>query len=175
MFSGKTSLLIQRCERYKHAKKNVIVVKYAGDTRYTEKSEICTHAGMKIPAYSCSRLSDLKIPTDIDVICIDEIQFYPDNIEFCDNMANSGIIVEVAGLDSNYKRDTFSRMGEFLGRADIIEKLTAMCGVCFRDGATFTARITDEEGEEVIGGAETYKAVCRKCHRRLCDEKRDDH
>ena len=167
MFGGKSTELKRLCERHRHAQRKVIAIKYAGDNRYTTESKIMTHDGQSIPAISCKWLSESAInPADVDVIAIDEIQFYQDNIEFCEKMANAGVIIEAVGLGGNYKRDTFNRMGEFIGKADDINFVKAICKRCFQD-ASFTARISDEDGEEVIGGAEKYIPVCRKCYLEL--------
>ena len=101
MYSGKTSELVRRYRRYSVAGKKCLLVKHEHDTRYDEKM-LCTHDSHKVDAQGCLRLSDLDFDhREYDVICIDEIQFYADNLEFTEKMANQGIIVEASGLRGN--------------------------------------------------------------------------
>jgi len=164
MWAGKTSELIRKYRRYKVAGKRCLLIKYANDTRYDENL-LCTHDQYKIEATACSELSQLNINIeDWDVICIDEIQFYPDNLSFCENMANSGIIVLASGLSGNYLREPFPNMDRLMAKADKLHFLTAICMLCKAESATFTKRISAETEEVVLGGTDKYLATCRRCY-----------
>ena len=83
-------------------------------------------------------LSEWKKESDLskyDVICIDEIQFYPDNVEFCEKMANAGKIVEACGLSGNYLREPFPNVSLLISKADDVQFLTAVCMMCKDEGA----------------------------------------
>lgn len=163
MYSSKTTSLIMRYRRYSVAGKKCLLIKHKNDTRYDEKM-LCTHDAYKLDAQSCLKLSELKIDPSYEVICIDEIQFYPDNIEFCEKMANNGVIVEASGLSGNYLREPFPNMGSLISKADSVDFLTSVCMMCMSEGAAFTRRLSDETAEVVIGGKDKYVAVCRKCY-----------
>eukprot|EP00734_Pompholyxophrys_sp_LG126_P000096 Pompholyxophrys_sp_v1_NODE_5_length_12280_cov_3.373988.p10 type:complete len:189 gc:universal NODE_5_length_12280_cov_3.373988:1475-909(-) len=164
MYSGKSSELIRRYRRYSIAGKKCLLVKHSHDIRY-DKKMLCTHDSYKLDAHSCTKLSDLLVdPLDYDVVCIDEIQFYPDSIEFCEKMAESGLIVEASGLSGNFLREPFPNMSSLISKADHIEFLTSVCMTCKEEGAAFTKRLSDETAEVVIGGKDKYVAVCRECY-----------
>lgn len=163
MYSGKTSELIRRYNRYIISGKNSLLVKSVIDNRYDIQS-LCTHDLHKINAVSCKKLSNLENLEDYDVICIDEIQFYEDNIEFIETMANQGKIIVASGLSGNYKRQPFQNIPQLSALADNIIYLTAICMICKSEGAAFTKRISSESAEVLVGSVEEYLAVCRKCY-----------
>merc|ERR1712156_808401 len=166
MFSGKSTELIRRLQRFKIARYNVLIVKYANDNRYTDEAAIATHDKQMLKAVNATRLEDLKnkfnIFDEYDVIGIDEGQFFPDVVEFSEAMANLGKTVIVAALDGTYQRKGFSNILELVPLAEHVIKLTAVCMICFEDGS-FTKRMTEDKEVEVIGGAEKYMATCRRC------------
>jgi len=160
MFSGKTTELIRRLKRYQIARYECMIIKYAEDKRYDDDG-IATHDRQTLRAVSATHLKSLKID-DYDVIGVDEGQFFPDLVEFCEQAAESGKIVLVAALDGTYQRKGFGNILELIPKAEHIAKLTAVCMLCFGEGA-FTKRISNDKGVEVIGGADKYMAVCRAC------------
>jgi len=163
MFSGKSTELIRRLKRYQVAQYAVLIVKYAKDQRYDE-SGIATHCGQVLPAVSANKLSELQeMAGEYDVIGIDEGQFFPDIVSWCEEMANRGKIVLVAALDGTFQRLPFPEMLALVPLAEAVTKLQAVCMVCFQEAA-FSKRITEESGVEVIGGADKYMAVCRRCY-----------
>ncbi len=169
MFSSKTLELISIYERYKYTKKKVLVIKHSIDNRYSNDSYLCTHNNIKIPALECTNLYDIETIDrinilDYDVILIDEIQFFKDNFEFCNNMANKGKIVYASGLSSNFKREMFKNMDMMISNADNIIFKQAVCQICYINNASFTIRLSNETREIIIGGDNIYKAVCRKCY-----------
>lgn len=100
-----------------------------------------------------------------DVVGVDEGQFFPDVVEFCEKLANEGKIVVVSALDGTFQRKPFGSVLQLIPMAEEVHKLTAVCKGCFRDAA-FTRRIGSETQVEVIGGAEMYVPVCRECFNR---------
>ncbi|KAG9394174.1 Thymidine kinase [Carpediemonas membranifera] len=164
MFSGKTTELMRLCDRQQLAGRKVLVIKYSKDTRYTANDEISTHVGHTLSAIPTDKLFSVSdAALDAEVIGIDEGQFFPDIVQFADDMANAGKHVIVAALDGTFRRDPFpSRVIDLLPRAEHVTKLSAVCHICGRN-APFSRRITADTDVEVIGGADMYVAVCRRC------------
>jgi thymidine kinase len=111
------------------------------------------------------RLYDaIALAKEADVIGVDEGQFMPDLLAFCEEMANAGKVVIVAALDGTYERKPFkeSQVLELIPRAESVTKLTAICFQC-RAEAAFTRRIAGAGEEIAIGGHELYVASCRAC------------
>ena len=164
MFSGKTSELYRRYNRYKLAGKKCVLIKYSNDNRYSE-NKIVTHDNNHYDAIKCSNLKEIENITDIyDVICIDEIQFYSDAAEYCDKWANHGKIIEVCGLNGNYKREPFNQISLLI---PIVENITFLTAIDEKTGeeACFTKRIIDSDELEIIGGKETYIACSRETYK----------
>lgn len=163
MFSGKSTELIRRLKRYQVAQYEVLIVKYDKDVRYNDGG-IATHCGQTLPALATSCLTDLTTRAEnYDVIGIDEGQFFSDVVVWCEAMANKGKIVLVAALDGTFQRKPFSNIINLVPLAEVVTKLVAVCMNCFQDAA-FSKRISSEDGVEVIGGADKYMAVCRRCY-----------
>ncbi|XP_059472251.1 thymidine kinase, cytosolic-like [Neocloeon triangulifer] len=163
MFSGKTTELIRRMKRYQVANKKCLVFKYSGDTRYDNVS-LSTHDQQKLPAISASNLLEhMDIAMMYDVVGIDEGQFFSGTVEFCEKLADCGKMVVVAALDGTYQRQGFGNILHLVPLAESVEKLTAVCMMCFGN-ASYTKRIGNEQEVEVIGGADKYMAVCRSCY-----------
>ena len=147
MFSGKSTELIRRLQRFKIARYNCLIVKYAKDKRYTEEDSIATHDKQMLQAVSATSLNELKSRYSIDeydVIGIDEGQFFPDIVEFAEAMADIGKTVIVAALDGTYQRKGFASILELVPLAEHVIKLTAVCMICFEDGS-YTKRITEDK------------------------------
>ena len=165
MFSGKTTELIRRLKRYQFANHKCLIVKYQRDIRY-DKENISTHDHQTMQAVACLQLEHLlkgNLADQFSVIGIDEGQFFPDTVSFTERMANLGKTVIVAALDGSYQRTGFGDILNLIPLSESVIKLTAVCMNCF-DEASFTKRIGLEKELEVIGGAEKYMAVCRKCY-----------
>jgi thymidine kinase len=170
MFSEKSSTLINRIERYLIAKKKVIALKWGGDTRYSGEPYLVTHSGLQ---YRCIPCDDNELKhiyprlKDYEVICIDEGSFFKDIVSFCENLANRGHKVIVASLVGNYFRTGFNDILNLIPKCEKITMLTAVCMRCFEEGATFTQMTRKDvvrDGRELVGGPESYIAVCRKCY-----------
>lgn len=169
MYSGKSSELLRLADRYKIAGKTVLIIKYIADTRYS-KDEIATHSGTRVMAdASTDRLSSVDFEP-YDVICIDEVQFYPDNVDLI-KWADKGKIIIACGLSGNYLRHQFQGIPELISAADKITHLNSICMSCKGENGSFSAmrkekaEISGKAAEtEFIGGQETYVALCRQCY-----------
>ncbi|XP_068235427.1 thymidine kinase, cytosolic-like [Palaemon carinicauda] len=163
MFSGKTTELMRRLKRYQIAKHNCLIIKYAKDIRY-DSDGIATHDKQILPAVATMVLKDLKAKAEeYSVIGIDEGQFFPDTVEFAEEMANRGKTVIVAALDGTFQRSGFGNILSLVPLSESVVKLTAVCMICFEE-ASYTKRTSAETSVEVIGGSEKYIATCRKCY-----------
>lgn len=141
-----------------------MVVKYVKDTRYS-RDKCCTHDMQRSDARSAARLCEVEDADDYDVIGVDEGQFFPDLVEFCETEANHGKTVIVAALDGTFQRKPFGRVLELVPLAESVTKLSAVCMICRKDAA-FSRRLGRETAVEVIGGEDKYMAVCRSCYTR---------
>lgn len=150
MFSGKSTELIRRLKRYQIARYPCLIVKYAKDIRYDLES-IATHDQQTLKAISADKLKNLKVNlSDYDVIGIDEGQFFPDIVEFSEEMANKGKTVVIAALDGTFQRKAFASILELIPLSEHVVKLNAVCMTCFGDGS-FTKRISaDKEVHYVV-------------------------
>ena len=171
MFAGKTEELIRRINVLSYAKKNIIVFKPKIDNRYSD-SEIVSHSGAKVPCLVVEKAQDIlkKIEADTEVVAIDEVQFFDkDIVEFCEYLADKGIRVMVAGLDKDFRGESFGVMPELLTRAEFVTKLTAVCAKCGAP-ATRTQRLVNgkpagfEDPIVMVGADESYEPRCRHCH-----------
>ncbi|CAA2950916.1 thymidine kinase [Olea europaea subsp. europaea] len=167
MFAGKTTALLRRVKSELNLDRNVVIIKSSKDTRYAVDS-VVTHDGTKFPCWALPDLSSFRQKFGanaydrLDVIGIDEAQFFDDLYEFCCEAADlDGKILVVAGLDGDYMRRTFGSVLDIIPLADTVTKLTARCELCGKR-AFFTLRKTDETRTELIGGADVYMPVCRQ-------------
>lgn len=171
MFAGKSEELLRRINRLKYAKKHFLVFKPKIDDRYKD-DEVVSHQKRSYKAHNISKASEILkyITHDIDVVCIDEIQFFDEEIiDVCEILANRGVRVICAGLDTNFKGDPFPITADLLARAEDVTKLTAICAVCGKE-ATRTQRLMNGEPAPadgplvLIGATESYEPRCRHCH-----------
>ena len=171
MFAGKTEELIRRINVLSYAKKNIIVFKPKIDNRYSD-SEIVSHSGAKVPCLVVEKAQDIlkKIEADTEVVAIDEVQFFDkDIVEVCEYLADKGIRVMVAGLDKDFRGESFGVMPELLTRAEFVTKLTAVCAKCGAP-ATRTQRLVNgkpagfEDPIVMVGADESFEPRCRHCH-----------
>ncbi|GKV18388.1 hypothetical protein SLEP1_g28783 [Rubroshorea leprosula] len=143
------------------------MIKSSKDTRYAVDS-VVTHDGLKFPCWALPDLMSFPLRLGkeayekLDVIGIDEAQFFEDLYDFCCKAADEdGKTVIVAGLDGDYMRRRFGSVLEVVPLADTVTKLTARCELCGKK-AFFTFRKTQEKETELIGGADVYMPVCRQ-------------
>jgi thymidine kinase len=168
MQSGKSTLLLAYERRFHFAKKRMILVKWSGDNRYTSEAKIITHDGISnnvhYKVYTVSKLAELEglvNINDVDVILIDEGQFYPDLKDFCDKVANQCQIV-VSCLSGDFKQRPFQSVVDVLGMADNIIHQKSICTLCGMD-APFTVRMIESQEQILVGDGSMYEPRCREC------------
>lgn len=164
MFSGKTEELIRRLKRAKIANLKVEIFKPKVDTRYHE-IHVVSHDANTIPSTPVDNSQTiLLLGNDIDVIGIDEAQFFdPQIITVCETLALRGTRVIVAGLDMDYKGRPFGPVPELLAIADYITKLHAICVIC-GNIANISYRKTVYDDRFLIGEKDVYEPRCRVCY-----------
>jgi thymidine kinase len=163
MFSGKTEELIRRLKRVKIADQTVEIFKPARDTRYSS-DEVVSHDARAISSRSVQTSGEiLDVASHIDVIGIDEAQFFDENLKaVCEELALRGHRVIVAGLDMDFRGRPFGPMPDLLAVAEYITKLHAICNHC-GNLATHTYRLTTDSETVVLGEKDIYEARCRHC------------
>lgn len=164
MFSGKTEELIRRLKRVKIANLKVEIFKPAIDTRYDEV-KIVSHDATAIQSTPVDNSQKILLMAgDVDVIGIDEAQFFDSEIaNVCDELAFRGIRVIVAGLDMDYLGNPFGQMPNLLAKADYITKLHAICQQC-GNMANYSYRKVADEKQVLLGATDAYEPRCRKCY-----------
>jgi len=164
MFSGKTEELIRRLRRAKIAKLNVVIFKPKIDTRYSSE-EIVSHSEQSLPSILVEAPEEiLELAKDAQVVGIDEAQFFSREIvDACNQLANDGKRVLVAGLDQDYRGIPFDPMPQLLAIAEYITKTLAICVVCGNPADKTQRKIISSE-RVVVGASDIYEARCRKCH-----------
>ena len=164
MFSGKSTRLIEIIRKYTFKAKKTIMIKYFGDQRYSDKSEVVTHDLVKYDSIDCKNLKDsFDILKKYDVIGIDEGQFFPDLVEICEELALLKKIVIIAALNGDFRMEPFPVISKIISKADKIKLLKAYCFNCHKD-AKFSLRIVQSNETVLIGAGEAYKPACRECH-----------
>ena len=163
MFSGKTEELIRRLKRVKIANLKVKIFKPTIDTRY-DVNQVVSHdsnAILSTPIDNSQII--LLMANDVDVVGIDEAQFFDNEIvNVCQTLAQKGIRVIVAGLDMDYRGIPFGPMPNLLAVADYITKLHAICVVC-GNIASISYRKTSDSGQILLGEKDSYEPRCRRC------------
>ena len=171
MFSGKTEELIRRMKRAQFAKLKVEIFKPAIDVRYSE-AEVVSHdrnAIQSTPVDSSQNI--LLMAHDVDVVGIDEAQFFDEGlVELCTELSDRGIRVIVAGLDTDYRRIPFGPMPALLSLADDVSKVHAICVECGHT-ANYSYRLVDSDRRVLLGEKNEYQPLCRKCYLRRMKEK----
>lgn len=164
MFSGKTEELIRRLKRASYARQQVQIFKPAIDDRYAEGS-LVSHSQQMLPSEAVRGLGELrdKLSPQVEVIGIDEVQFFEEGIiDFCEAMAESGRRVVVAGLDQDYRGQPFGPMPQLLCVAEYITKLMSICVHC-GNPAHRSYRLAEDPQQVLVGTAIQYEARCRRC------------
>ena len=163
MFSGKTEELIRRLKRAKIAKQKVEIYKPAIDVRYDEQ-QVVSHdqnAILSTPVPSSSNI--LLLANDVDVVGIDEAQFFDSELtNVCNMLAGRGIRVIVAGLDMDYLGKPFGPMPALLATAEYITKVHAICMNC-GNLANYSHRVVQNDKLVLLGEKDAYEPLCRTC------------
>lgn len=164
MFSGKTEELIRRLKRAKIARQRVEIFKPAIDVRYDEEKVVSHDANeiMSTPVPASSNI--LLLANEVDVIGIDEAQFFDSELpNVCSQLANQGIRVIAAGLDMDFQGKPFGPIPNLLAVAEYITKVHAICVKC-GSLAHFSHRTVVNEKLVMLGEKESYEPLCRKCY-----------
>lgn len=171
MFCGKTDELIRRLRRATIARQKVQVFKPAIDVRYSEQ-KVTSHAGSAYDAIPIHHSSELMqhLEEDTTVVGIDEAQFFDFGlVSVVQTLADRGIRVIVAGLDTDFRGEPFGPMPVLMAQAERVDKLNAICMIC-GGMASRTQRLVNGEPAHyndpvvIVGASELYEARCRQHH-----------
>jgi thymidine kinase len=174
MFSGKTEELIRRLKRATIAKQRVEIFKPSVDTRFSEE-DVVSHDqnSLTSTAVESSASILLLVSPDTEVVGIDEAQFFDEGlVDVCNEIANRGVRVIVAGLDMDYKGVPFGPIPALCAVADDVTKVHAICVRC---GALayISHRLVHDDKRVLLGEEEQYEPLCRECYNKIIkDEKR---
>jgi len=164
MFSGKTEELIRRLKRAQIARLKVEIFKPKTDTRYDETAVVSHNATsiQSVPVEHSSAIL-LMLNTDVQVVGIDEAQFFDDELpNICTILANRGIRVVVAGLDMDFKGNPFGPVPTLMAMAESVTKVHAVCVRC-GSPALYSYRLVTNEAKVLLGEKESYEPRCRQC------------
>ncbi len=163
MFSGKTEELIRRLTRARIANQRVEIFKPSVDTRYHEENIVSHNANSIRSTPVESSLNILLMANDVDVIGIDEAQFFDEELSsVCDKLASQGVRVIAAGLDMDFRGKPFGPIPALMAKAEFVTKVHAICMVC-GDLANYSYRLSEEEKQILLGEKDNYEPRCRKC------------
>ena len=162
MQSGKSTELLRLCNRYQLSNKKVLLIKSSTDTR---GKFILTHDKKEKECIVTNNLFDIdeNIINEYDVIGIDECQFFDTIGEFADKIANSGKVVILSGLDSDFQRNPFKNITDLVAKAEHVVKLTAICENCGNDASFSKRKDINNKNLIDVGSKDKYTSVCRKC------------
>ncbi|MCC6839609.1 MAG: thymidine kinase [Flavobacteriales bacterium] len=171
MFSGKTEELIRRMRRAEYAKQQVGIFKPATDNRYHD-SDVVSHdkriiASTPVPHSAAI----LPLSAGLQVVGIDEAQFFDEALpRVCEQLANSGVRVIIAGLDMDFQGRPFGPMPQLLAIAEYVTKVHAICLHC-GELAHYSHRTTGSDRLILLGETESYEPLCRQCYQAARAEK----
>jgi len=170
MFSGKTEELIRRLKRAEYAKLKVEIFKPMIDTRYSEE-DVVSHDENTIrstPVESSGNI--LLLSGNVDVIGIDEAQFFDENLaDVCNQLANNGTRVVVAGLYMDFRGKPFGPIPGLMAEAEYVTKVHAICMQC-GNLAQYSHRITKSDKLVLLGEKDEYEPLCRVCFNKVMKE-----
>ena len=164
MFSGKTEELIRRLRRAQIARQRVQIFKPKIDERYSQ-DHLVSHSEMRLKSEAVSSADEIlqRIDWRAEVIGVDEAQFFDVKlVQVCNQLADLGKRVVVAGLDKDYLGKPFEPMPQLMAVAEYIEKTLAICMKC-GNPANYTQRLVDSSDRVLVGATGTYEARCRRC------------
>ena len=171
MFAGKTEELIRRIKVLEFAKKEIMVFKPSIDNRYSD-NKVVSHAGSSVESFVVETAKEILeyVKDTTQVVAIDEAQFFDNDICLvCNELADRGIRVMAAGLDTDFRGEPFGPMPQLITEAEFVTKLAAVCNKCGAP-ATRTQRIINGQPASyndptiLVGASESYEARCRHCH-----------
>ena len=164
MFSGKTEELIRRMKRAQFAKQKVEIYKPCVDVRYSE-DKVVSHDSHSIPSTPIdSPAKMLELSSDVEVVGVDEAQFFDESIVgVVQTLANKGIRVIIAGLDTDFLGKPFGPMPALMAVAEDIQKVHAICVRC-GSPANHSHRLSKSEELVLLGEKDEYEPLCRHCY-----------
>jgi len=168
MFSGKTEELLRRLNRARIAKQKIEIFKPQIDVRYSE-TEVVSHDENAIPSTPVDTALNISlfVSDDVDVVGIDEAQFFDDTlVEVCNQLANRGIRVIVAGLDMDFMGKPFGPMPKLLAIAEYVTKVHAICMSC-GNLAQYSHRKIKSDKLVLLGETTEYEPLCRECFNKI--------
>ena len=173
MFSGKTEELIRRMRRAQFARQKVEIFKPAIDVRYSEE-DVVSHDQKHIQSTPIdSSASILLLASDIDVVGIDEAQFFDMGIvDVCNELANRGVRVIVAGLDMDFKGVPFGPMPMLCAIADDVTKVHAICVKCGSLAYVSHRKVASDQ-RVLLGETTEYEPLCRECYQKAIKEENE--
>lgn len=164
IFSGKSTTLTTMVRKYSYKNKKTILVNHSGDKRYSNTGKIITLEKAQFDALVCTVIQEkINELAQYDVIGIHEGQFFPDLVEQCEYLCSLGKIVIVSGLSGDFKMEPFDNITRLISKTDKVKLLKAYCYYCHKS-AGFTLRTVRSDSVILIGTAEAYRPVCKKCH-----------
>lgn len=172
MFSGKTEELIRRLKRARFANQKIVTFKPSIDKRYSDMDVVShdSHSIPCIPVKSTSRM--LQVDDDVEVVGIDEAQFFDENlVKVAQTLANRGIRVIVAGLDTDYLGNPFGPIPALLAVAEDVQKVHAICVKC-GNLANHSHRLLHSKKLVVLGEKDVYEPLCRECFNKAIEEEK---
>ncbi len=163
MFSGKTEELIRRIKRAEIAQQKVGIFKPKIDKRYSEKN-VVSHDSKSIPSIPVTEAKEiLDHVEDIEVVGIDEAQFFENDLpEICNHLANNGKRVVIAALDMDFNGKPFGPVPALMAIAEYVTKVHAICMKC-GNLANYSHRLSDKQKLVVLGEKDIYEPLCRSC------------
>lgn len=170
MFSGKTEELIRRLRRAQFANQQIAIFKPAVDNRYSDV-EVVSHDAHKISSHPITAPSEmLEVGPEIQVVGVDEAQFFDDSlVGVCQELADRGIRVIVAGLDTDYLGLPFGPMPRLMAVAEDVQKVHAICVRCGAL-ANHSHRLSQSKDLVLLGEKDVYEPLCRDCYNRAIAE-----
>ncbi|MBI9058253.1 thymidine kinase [Labilibaculum sp. DW002] len=167
MFSGKTEELIRRLNRAKIARQQVEIFKPHIDVRYSE-DEVVSHNSNSIRSTPVETSANiLLLASNVDVVGIDEAQFFDEGLaEVCNELANQGIRVIVAGLDMDFKGNPFGPIPSLMATAEYVTKVHAVCMRC-GNLANYSHRLAEADKLVLLGEKSEYEPLCRNCYQKI--------
>ena len=170
MFSGKTEELIRRMRRAEFARQKVEIFKPAIDTRYSDEDVVShdRHTIQSTPVDSSASI--LLLSGDTEVVGIDEAQFFDMGlVDVCNELANRGVRVIIAGLDMDFRGVPFGPMPALCAIADDVTKVHAICVKC-GNLAYVSHRTVDSERRVLLGETQEYEPLCRECYQKAIQQ-----
>jgi thymidine kinase len=164
MFSGKTEELFRRLRRAQFANQAILLVKPSIDERYASE-EVVSHVGQSWAALRCQQAQEiLALWKGEQIVAIDEAQFFDQQIvAVCNELANKGARVIIAGLDMDYLGQPFGPIPQLMAIAEYVSKVHAVCVDC-GNLAHFSYRTVAQTEQVLVGAVEKYKPLCRSCY-----------